>query len=142
MLAPLLALLATQAAPLGVDTPVLSHTVERGDIVAAGDFTTEARPASQGRGAISAQAAAGMEAARRLSAGAVVRSTDLIAPRLVRRGESVTIYLRSGGLTITTEGRALDSGAARDRVRVVASSTNRTLDAVVEGSGAVRVGPR
>jgi len=51
----------------------------------------------------------------------------------------VTINIRSGGLTITTAGRALADGAMGDLVRVVASSTNRTLDAEVEASGSVRV---
>lgn len=81
----------------------------------------------------------GMEAARRLTAGAVVRASDVTTPRLIRRGEPVTIYVRSGGLTISTPGRALDNGGKGDLVRVVANSTSRTLDTEVEGSGAVRI---
>lgn len=139
MLASLVALLAAQAATALVDTPVLARIVERGEIVVAQDFTIEALPASQARGAINPEAANGMEAARRLRPGNVVRASDLMPPRLVRRGEPVTIYVRSGGLTISTAGRALDSGAKGDLVRVVANSTSRTLDAEVEGSSAVRI---
>ncbi|MET1754375.1 flagellar basal body P-ring formation chaperone FlgA [Novosphingobium sp. RD2P27] len=138
MLGTVLALLAAQAVPTAVETPVLARIVERGEIVSIDDFTVEALPASQGRGAISPKAANGMEAARRLGAGSVVRASDVIAPRLVRRGEPVTIYVRSGALLISTTGRSLDNGAMGDRIRVVANSTNRTLDAEVEGSGAVR----
>jgi flagella basal body P-ring formation protein FlgA len=83
-----------------------------------------------------------MEAQRALSAGTVVRASDVIRPQLVRRGEPVTITLRDGGLSISTEGRALGSGAAGDFVRVVSLSTNRTLDGVVEGTGAIRVSAR
>jgi flagella basal body P-ring formation protein FlgA len=139
MIASLLTLVTAQALPAAVDTPVLRRIVERGEILSADDFTAEPRPASQGRGAMLPNAANGMEAARRLPAGAVVRASDVLTPRLVRRGEPVTIYVRSGGLTISTAGRALDNGAKGDLVRVVANSTNRTLDAEVEGSGAVRV---
>jgi len=138
MLGSLLALLAAQALPAPVETPVLARIVERGAVITEEDFTVQALPASQARGAMSAKAAGGMEAARRLTAGTVVRANDIIPPRLVRRGEPVTIYVRSGGLLISTSGRALDNGGRGDHVRVVANSTNRTLDAEVEGSGAVR----
>ena len=126
------------AAPAAVETPVLARTIDRGELIAAGDFTVEERTPGQARGALPIDAAAGMEANRRLAAGHVVRSGDVISPRLVRRGEPVTIYVRSGALTITASGRALGNAGAGDTVRVVAS-TNRTLDGVVEGAGAVRV---
>jgi flagella basal body P-ring formation protein FlgA len=135
----LAALLAGQALPEIVEAPVLDRMVERGEILSAGDFTTEPLSPSQARGAMTPDAVSGMEASRRLRAGAIVRANDVIAPRLVRRGEPVTINIRSGGLTITTAGRALADGAMGDLVRVVASSTNRTLDAEVEASGSVRV---
>lgn len=132
-------LLAAQAAPQTVETPVLDRMVERGEILSSDDFTTEQLPPSHTRGAIAPDAADGMEASRRLRAGAIVRASDVMTPRLVRRGEPVTIHVRSGGLTISTAGRALANGAMGDLVRVVANSTNRTLDAEVEGSGSVRV---
>jgi flagella basal body P-ring formation protein FlgA len=140
MLLSFLSLLAlTQGVATAVQTPVLTRVVERGEVLSSDDFTTEEKNAAQARGAIAPQEADGMEATRRLSAGAAVRESDIMAPRLVRRGEPVTIYVRSSGLTITAMGRALGNGAAGDRVRVVADATSRTLDGVVEGSGAVRV---
>ena len=59
--------------------------------------------------------------------------------RLVRRGEPVTLRLQSGPLTIATAGRALGDGSKGARVRVVAFSTRRTLEGVVEGPGEVRL---
>lgn len=58
---------------------------------------------------------------------------------LVKRGEPVLIAVRSGGLTITSQGRALGSGAAGQSVRVVSTDTHRTLDAIVDGPGSVRI---
>jgi flagella basal body P-ring formation protein FlgA len=77
-------------------------------------------------------------------------ATDPLAPlegtqpevrpeRLVRRGEPVTLRLRNGPLTISTAGRALTDGLRGARVRVVALSTRRTLDGIVEGPGDVRI---
>ena len=42
-------------------------------------------------------------------------------------------------LSITAQGKALASGAQGDPVRVVNLATNRTLDAVVDAPGIVRI---
>ena len=60
------------------------------------------------------------------------------APKLVRRGQSVTLALRSGALTITAQGRALADGKEGDLVRVT-TSPSRIVDGLVEASGSVRV---
>ncbi|MGU3315159.1 flagellar basal body P-ring formation chaperone FlgA [Sphingomonas sp. M6A6_1c] len=120
-----------------VPVAVLGRVVERGERVAASDFTVERRSPGQVQGALGAQEAAGLEATRRLQAGQVVRRGDLIAPQLVHRGDSVTITLRNGGLSITSAGRALSGGGIGERVRVVRLVTNTTLDAIVEGEGQV-----
>jgi flagella basal body P-ring formation protein FlgA len=96
-------------------------------------------PVASSRGAPRLQDVIGMEAARPLPVGTIVRSSDVIRPQLVRRGEPVTIVFRDGALSITAEGRALGSGATGDFVRIVSLSTNRTLDGVVEGTGSVRI---
>lgn len=130
---------AQVGAPATVDIPVLGRAVARGEVIGQDDFTTEARSPAQARGALAIANAVGREATRTLPAGTVLRATDVIAPRLVRRGEPVTITVRSGGLAIATGGRALASAGAGEMVRVVSLSTNRTLDGVVEGPDAVRV---
>jgi flagella basal body P-ring formation protein FlgA len=63
---------------------------------------------------------------------------QVAVPKLVRRGQPVTLTVRSGALTITAQGRALADGRESDMVRVV-TSASRTLEGVVEASGAVRV---
>jgi len=130
------------AAVPGVKASVLERAVAKGDLLSAADFIVRVVPAGQARDAPRLQDLVGMEAARPLPPGAVVRTSDVIRPQLVRRGEPVTIVFRDGALSITAEGRALGSGAAGDFVRIVSLSTNRTLDGVVDGSGSVRVSAR
>ena len=131
---------AQNATPMATaELPVLAHAVDKGDIVTAGDFTIADRPVGEGRGALAPEAAAGKEAVRPLQAGLPVRQVDLIKPQLVRRGEPVTIAVRSGALSITTQGKALASGARGDNVRVVSLATNRTLDGIVDAPGIVRI---
>ena len=119
--------------------PVLDRAVEAGEMLSLSDLVEALLAPGAARGALRMRDIAGMEAARRLPAGGIVRSSDVIRPQLVRRGEPVTINVRSGGLVISTTGRALVSGAAGATVRVVTQSTSRTLEGRVEGPGAVRV---
>jgi flagella basal body P-ring formation protein FlgA len=130
---------ATPDATATVEVPVLAHAIDKGQLVSAADFTTVSKPAGEGRGVLRPDEAAGKEAVRPLREGFPVRQYDLIRPQWVRRGEPVTISVRSGALTITTLGKALVSGAQGEAVRVVNLSTNRTLDAFVDAPGKVRI---
>ena len=130
---------AAQPAPAAAEVPVLVRDVEKGELLSAGDFSVEPRPLAQARGALDIGAAAGKEALRRLRAGSTVRSGDLIRPQLVRRGEPVSITVRSQGLTISAQGKALSGGAQGELVRVINLATNRTLDGIVEKAGSVRI---
>jgi flagella basal body P-ring formation protein FlgA len=133
-------LLAAAALPEAeIVVPVLDRPVEAGDMLALSDLVETPLAPGAARGALRLRDIAGMEAARRLPAGSIVRSSDVIRPQLVRRGEPVAITVRSGALVISTTGRALASGAAGAMVRVVTQSTSRTLEGQVEGPGAVRV---
>lgn len=125
-----------------VDVPVLNRTIERGEQISPGDFSIESRALGLARGAIDVADTAGMEAARRLPGGSVVRPGDVVRPQIIHRGDQVIIALRSGSLSITTAGRALSAGGVGDPVRVVSLATNHTLEAVAESSGHVRIGAR
>ncbi len=136
----LLGLALLVAAPQDdVPVAVLGHAVQKGDRIEAGDFTVEPRPAVAARDALSAEAASGMEAARNLLPGTIVRRSDIQPVQLVRRGEPVTIRIVAGPMVITAGGRALSGGGQGAPVRVVVNATSRTLDGIVDGSGSVRI---
>lgn len=136
-----LALLAAAGplAPAAADTPVLARTVEKGETLSASDFTSAALPPAAARGATRPGDAEGQEATRRLAAGSPVRASDIAAPRIIKRGEAVVIALVSGGLRITATGRALADAGKGEPVRVLNLSTNRTLNAVADMPGQVRL---
>jgi flagella basal body P-ring formation protein FlgA len=137
-----LALLGAGPAPApaeDVQVAVLARPIEKGTRLERGDFESEPRAPAAARGALSAEDASGMEAARNLTAGNIVRRSDLMKPQLVRRGEPVTIRIVSGSLVITASGRALNGGGRGEMVRVVTNNTNRTLDGTIDGSGSVRI---
>jgi flagella basal body P-ring formation protein FlgA len=127
------------AAAGAAEADVLVRPVARGEVLASADFERGYVPAATARFALRGADAAGKEARRALPAGASVRASDIGPPTLVRRGEGVTLVMRSGRLTITAPGRALGDGAAGGAVRVVNLATDRTLDARVMGPGAAEV---
>lgn len=122
-----------------VATPVLVRMIDKGEKLDASDFQMEQRSPASARNALRPAEAEGLEASRRLMPGTTVRASDLTRPQTVRRGEPVTISIVNGPLSITTNGRALSGGGNGEMVRVVSLSTNRTLDAMVERTGHVRV---
>lgn len=63
------------------------------------------------------------------------------ADAAVRRGESVTLVYQAPGLSLTMRARALEDAAVGESVRLLNTSSNRTVDAVVTGPGAARANP-
>lgn len=64
-----------------------------------------------------------------------------IADAAVRRGESVTLVYEAPGMSLSMRARALEDGAVGQSVRLLNTSSNRTIDAVVTGPGAARANP-
>ena len=85
--------------------------------------------------------AVGLEARVTLYPGRPIRPGDLGPPALVDRNQLVEIIYRTDALTIRTEGRALDRGAAGDRVRVMNLASRTTISGVVSDAGFIIVSP-
>jgi flagella basal body P-ring formation protein FlgA len=60
------------------------------------------------------------------------------ADAAIRRGESVTLVYQAPGVTLSMRARALEDGAVGQSLRLLNTSSNRTVDAVVTGPGAAR----
>lgn len=81
----------------------------------------------------------GMTARRVILAGRPIRTSDMIAPRLIERGEIVTLSLNIGTMALTTQAKALQDGAKGDIIRVVNTASNKTLQAVITGVNQVSI---
>lgn len=84
--------------------------------------------------------AVGQEARVTLYAGRPIGSGDIGPPALVDRNQIVVLIYRSGGLSILTEGRALDRGAAGEVIRVMNASSRATVSGTISPDGKVIVG--
>ncbi|KTF29616.1 flagellar basal body P-ring formation chaperone FlgA, partial [Xanthomonas translucens] len=66
-------------------------------------------------------------------------ASDLVAQRLVRRGDNVALVARNGGLEVRMAGRALSDGGENERVTVENLSSRRVLQGTVSQNGDVFV---
>lgn len=87
----------------------------------------------------SLEAVRGYELRRPLPAGTVLTPNDAEPPRLVRRGEVVTVIGRSGGLEVRVSGTALADGAQGGRIKVRNDSSKRVVEGVVTAAGTVEI---
>ncbi|MBS0642385.1 MAG: flagellar basal body P-ring formation protein FlgA, partial [Proteobacteria bacterium] len=93
----------------------------------------------QGDAARSMRQIIGMELKRPVPAGQPLHVGDLIRPPLVRRGTIVQVQLQSGGLSVTGQAVAVETGAEGDRIRVQNMSSKALLIGQVVAAGTVRV---
>ena len=119
--------------------PIEMAIPERATILASTDLTYLATtiPGSL----TNSQDAIGFETKTTLYPGRPIRPEDIGPPALVDRNELVEIVYQTETLMIRTEGRALDRGAAGDRVRVMNLSSRTSITGVVSASGVILVLP-
>ena len=120
---------------------VLSRGIAPGETITADAFVPETRDASRIVGAAVADPAqaVGRVARRTLSAGAVLSATDLVAQRLIRRGDNVALVSRRGGVEVRVVGKALGDAGESERVTVENLSSRRVVQGVVVPGGDVWV---
>ncbi len=124
-----------------VEVPTPVARIPRGEIIGERDLAYERLPAAQvSRSAVlDAARLVGKQARRTLSAGRPVQDTGIQPPELVRKDAVVTIVLQTDNMRLTAQGRALESGAREDMVRVRNTQSNVTIDTVVTGDNRVTV---
>ncbi|HBK47582.1 MAG TPA: flagella basal body P-ring formation protein FlgA [Xanthomonadaceae bacterium] len=120
---------------------VLNRGISAGETIGPADITIEKRDAARIVGAALANPAdaVGKTARRVLSAGSLLSASDLASQRLVRRGDTVELISRRGGLEVRMSGRALSDGGENERVTVENASSRKVVQGTVEAGGAVLV---
>lgn len=121
--------------------PVLKSAVRSGDVITADDIEyIDIRNADLGGNIITdTQKLVGMTPRRGLSPLKPVSLNDIEQPVVVKKGDTVTMLLQSGALQLTTQGHALESGAAGEVVHIINKSSNKVIEAVITGPRTVSV---
>lgn len=120
---------------------VLSRPLAAGQAITADAVRSEARDVARIAGGALPDSAPidGRVARRSLMAGSVLQAQDLVSPRAVRRGDTVMLVARVGGIEVRAQGRVLGEAGVDDRVSVENLSSRRVVQGVVRSAGEVEI---
>ncbi len=76
---------------------------------------------------------------RLVSSGKPLNRLDLESPQIVARGDVITMTFKSGPMILTASGKALQDGAKGDSIRVINTTSNKTIEGIVTASKEVTV---
>ncbi len=121
--------------------PVLNRPIDRRDIVHASDISIVRidKRRVPGSAVIDTSDLVDMAAKRPLRAGETIATADIEPPRIILRGDLVTLQYSRPGLTLSARGRAMGDGAKGDLVSVLNEQSKRTIQGIVTGAGVVEV---
>jgi flagellar basal body P-ring formation protein FlgA len=126
-----------------VDVAVPNHAIAANEVLKPGDIEHVKLPRE--RLALDtltdASQLIGKSAIHVLRADQPVRAGDVQDPLVVRRGDLVTIELRTPTMELSAQGKALEDGAMGARIRVANTRSKRAVDAVVVGADLVSAVP-
>ncbi len=124
--------------------PVPSRSIRRGQEITRSDIKwTELNLRLLGSGTIEhPDQIIGQAANRNLRQNQPLKPSDLRAPIVIAKGSIVTVSLRTGALTLTGTGRALEDGSQGEIIRIMNMQSKRTLEANVVGPNQVKVALR
>jgi flagella basal body P-ring formation protein FlgA len=121
--------------------PVLRSPLPRGALIAEDDLemTTRRITARAVDLIVDPAQAVGMELQRPLAAGSPLRHGQVARPRLIERGQTVTLIAGARGLEVRMKGTAMGNGAEGDRILVSNASSGRRVEGVVRADGSVGI---
>ncbi len=116
-----------------VQVPVLKNSLRNGDIIGALDIDYIELPAyklSNGT-VLKEEDIINMTPRRTLVSGKPMISNDLEHPKMVERGDTITLIFADGPMMLTVKGKSLQAGALGDTIRVSNSDSNKNLQGTV-----------
>lgn len=116
-----------------VEIPTVSRRIRRGETIDESDVVWKKfRKDLVGRNMVRDRSTVVGKASRRfLAPGKPLLIDDLEAPKLVRKGALVTIYLETANLRLTAKARASEDGALNDTIQVVNVRSKKVVEAIV-----------
>lgn len=120
---------------------IARRTLPRGHLIAADDLVSEQRDVSRlVSGYLSnSKSLLGQRLKTQLIAGAVLTPAMLQASVAVKRGQTVTLTVKSGGIEIQMSGKALMDGALNQRIQVENLKSGRVVEGIVRSREQVEV---
>lgn len=141
--------IAGMASPLDVEgqiqllvaAPHLAHTLPEGAILGPDDVEMRMIPLAyaESAGLVAIEELIGKQLQRQTRAGVVLRPSDIAAPEIISRNDTVTVVYQTGALTLTTTGKALNAASLSEPVTVLNTMSNKVLQGIATQNGTVTV---
>ncbi|OUS11452.1 flagella basal body P-ring formation protein FlgA [Rhodospirillales bacterium 47_12_T64] len=124
-----------------VNVPVLKSRLSKGDLITEQDIHwITVKESKLAKNAITElDDLIGMTPKHSIKDKTIVRTSDLETPKAVNKNGLVTMLLHSGSLVLRTQGRALESGALGEVIRIVNTQSNTIVNGTVTGAGLATV---
>ncbi|KAA5606757.1 flagellar basal body P-ring formation protein FlgA [Roseospira marina] len=131
----------TGSVHVSVDVPVLIRPIRRDMVITEADLGWDSVRRSDLRPDIllDPEDLLGRAARYGIQAGRPVRVNQVRLPELIHRNGLVTMVLETPFMTVTARGRALESGARGETVRIANLASDKEVLAVVTGRDTVQV---
>jgi flagella basal body P-ring formation protein FlgA len=127
-------LLLLSTVPALADTVFPVRTIRAHEIIGPADLALE--PVEIDGALVEMDGLIGLEARVTLYPGRPIHPGDVGPAAVVERNSVIPLIYMAGGLTITTEGRALDRAGAGDVIRVMNLGSRSTVSARIGLDGA------
>src|ERR1700723_1084480 len=120
---------------------VAAHAIIAGTVIKDTDVKTEQHDISElPLGFLDDPAIAiGLTAGRPIAGGAYISNQQLVAPKTVQRGQSVTLIADAGGMSVRMAGRVLSDGLMNRRVRVQNLSSGKIVEGIARSEQTVEI---
>lgn len=116
-----------------VSVPVLKNSLKNGDVIGAMDIDYIDMP--RHRIAVDTvldeKDLVNLTPRRLVASGRAVQRNELEQPRMVDRGDAITLVFANGPMTLTIKGKSLQAGAMGDMIRVSNLESNKMLQGIV-----------
>jgi len=126
---------------LMIEVPHLAATLSAGTVIKQSDIVMRPVPLryADSVGYAAPEQIIGMALQRQSREGMMLKPSDVAVPELIARNDMVTIYYRSGPMTLTVRGQALNGAAKGEPVEVLNLMSKRVLSTTAISRGAVEI---
>ena len=126
---------------LMVEVPHLADTRPAGTVLTPADIQMKLVPLkyAESTGLVNLDQLVGKQLDRAGRAGLMLRARDVSDPQVVARNQIVTIYLKSGPMTLTVKGQALNNAAAGQPVQVMNTASKKIVIGTALPNGGVEM---
>ncbi|RYE81947.1 MAG: flagellar basal body P-ring formation protein FlgA [Hyphomicrobiales bacterium] len=122
-----------------VEAPHLIATRPAGTVLTPSDIEMKLVPLkyAESTGIVGMDQLVGRQLERSGRAGLMLRAGDVADPQVITRNQMVTVYLKSGPMTLTVKGQALNNAAAGQPVQVMNTASKKIVIGTALPNGGV-----